>query len=219
MTNAKKTLTDQTTQDLVARLKQKITSGEYRPGEWLKQIDIEQTFEVNRFTVRSAFSELQSSGFLHHEPYKGYRVIEHSLQERIELTEAREVIECAAAANVLANIDDAGLEQLESLAEAFLQAVEEDMSEEMFRLNAEFHRCFNAYYRNLHLSQMIDDLRERGVGSANRGWSKKAIQRDSALDHINMVQALKEKNLVRLQAVIHAHLNRWRQAYPELSRR
>ena len=216
MANTKKTLTDQVTRDLVARLKQKIICGEYQPGEWLKQIDIERAFQVNRFTVRHAFSELESSGLLYHEPYKGYRVIEHSLQERIELTEARGIVECAAAANVLANIDRAGIDRLNSLAEAFLNAVDNDLYEEMLQINAEFHRCFNTYYNNSHLSQMIDDLRERGVGSANRGWSKKTIQRDSALDHINMVQALKEKNLVHLQAVIHTHLNRWRQAYPEL---
>jgi len=217
MSSKDKPLSDQATQELTNRLKQAIGLGNYLPGEWLRQIDIEQAFNVNRFTVRAALSELHGSGFLQHVPYKGYRVIEHSLQERIAITEARELIECAAAARVMCNMDEAGLEQLDSLAQAFMEAVQTEDHPRMMELNFAFHRCFNDYCRNPHLSRMIDEMRERGVGSANRGWARRSTQEASAQDHLDMVAALRQKNLIRLQALIHTHLNRWRQGYAELN--
>jgi len=217
MSSKGKPLSDQATQVLVSKLKQAIGSGCYRPGEWLKQIDVEETYNVNRFTVRSALSELHGSGFLQHVPYKGYRVIEHSLQERMAITEARELIECAVAAKVILNMDESGLNELESLARAFSEAVQQQNQTRMMELNFTFHRFFNEYCRNPHLSRVVDDMRERGVGSANRGWTKRSTQEASAQDHLDMVDALREKNLTRLQALIHTHLNRWRESYSQLS--
>lgn len=217
MSNTGKSLSDQAVQKLVAKLKQAIATGTYQPGEWLKQIDLERSYNVNRFTVRSALSELHSNGFLQHVPYKGYRVTEHSLQERIAITEARELIECAAAARVIVNMDSPGLKRLESLALEFRDALDAEDRPRMMEFNFAFHRCFNDYCRNPHLSRMVDELRERGVGNANRGWTKRSTQEASAQDHLDMVEALRDKNLVRLQALIHIHLNRWRQGYDSLS--
>lgn len=217
MSNKSKPLSDQATQLLVSKIKQAIGSGRYRPGEWLRQIDLEASYNVNRFTVRSALSELHGSGFLQHVPYKGYRVIEHSLQERMAITEARELVECAVAARVMLTMDEAGLKELESLALMFKEAVQQQDQTRMLEANFAFHRCFNEYCRNPHLSRMVDEMRERGVGSADRGWTKRSTQEASAQDHLDMVDALREKNLIRLQALIHTHLNRWRESYSELN--
>lgn len=216
MSTNKKLLTDQATQELINQLKEKIGTGTYQPGEWLKQIDIERTFKVNRFTVRSAFTELSSSGFLQHVPYKGYRVIEHSIQERIAITEARELLESAVALKVMANIDQTGLDQLQELAETFRSAMEADDRPKMMTSNFAFHRTFYQYCNNNYLSDMIDDMRERGVGSANQGWAKHSTIAASCQDHFDMVSALHERNVVRLQSLIHLHLNRWRESYSDL---
>jgi len=216
MSTNKKLLTDQATQELINQLKEKIGTGTYQPGEWLKQIDIERTFKVNRFTVRSAFTELSNSGFLQHVPYKGYRVIEHSIQERIAITEARELLESAVALKVMANIDQTGLDQLQELAETFRSAMEADDRPKMMTSNFAFHRTFYQYCNNNYLSDMIDDMRERGVGSANQGWAKHSTIAASCQDHFDMVNALHERNVVRLQSLIHLHLNRWRESYSDL---
>ncbi len=215
MSTNNKLLTDQATQELISQLKQKIGTGAYRPGEWLKQIDIETTFNVNRFTVRSAFTELSSNGFLQHVPYKGYRVIEHSVQERIAITEARELLESAVALKVMANIDDIGMQQLQDFAEGFRSAMEEEDRVQMMEHNFAFHRTFYNYCNNHYLSGMIDEMRERGVGSANQGWAKRSTIEASCQDHFDMISALLERNVVRLQSLIHLHLNRWREGYQD----
>jgi len=216
MSPRNKLLTDQATQELIAQLKEKIATGAYRPGEWLKQIDIENTFEVNRFTVRSAFTELANGGFLQHVPYKGYRVIEHSVQERVAITEARELLESAVALKVLANIDTNGLAELQRLAQAFHESMLAEDRSLMMKHNFAFHRTFYSYCNNRYLSDMIDEMRERGVGSANQGWAKRSTIEASCQDHFDMVSALQERNVVRLQSLIHLHLNRWRESYDNL---
>lgn len=217
MSKTTKLLTDQATEQLIGELKQKISTGDYVPGQWLKQIDIEHAFGVNRYTVRSAFTELTNAGFLQHVPYKGYRVIEHSVQERIAITEARELLESAVALKVMANIDDAGLAGLQALAEGFREAMEQEDRPRMMEQNFSFHRLFNSYCNNSYLSDMIDELRERGVGSANRGWARRSTIEASCQDHFDMVTALHQRNIVQLQALIHLHLNRWREGYEALN--
>ncbi|WP_136681117.1 GntR family transcriptional regulator [Neptunomonas sp. XY-337] len=216
MSTKSKLLTDQATQQLICQLKEKIGAGIYRPGEWLKQIDIERSFNVNRFTVRSAFTELSNSGFLQHVPYKGYRVIEHSIQERIAITEARELLESAVALKVMANVDSEGLEELQTLAEGFREAFENSDQKHMMERNFAFHRTFYRYANNTYLSNMIDEMRERGVGRANQGWAKPSTVAASCQDHFDMVEALRQRNITRLQSLIYQHLNRWREGYEEL---
>ncbi|MFX7090787.1 GntR family transcriptional regulator, partial [Acinetobacter baumannii] len=51
-----------------------IRDGAYRPGEWLRQIDLEERFGAKRFDVRSALSELAVRGTVEHIVNRGYRV-------------------------------------------------------------------------------------------------------------------------------------------------
>lgn len=205
--------TELNTQELINKIKHKIAVGEYTSGEWLKQIDIERAFQVNRFTVRSAFNELTSLGMLQHVPYKGYRVGEHSIQDRIQITEARELLESAAALKVLANIDEAGIEWLQKLAESFHQAVLDQDVEQMLQCNFDFHKAFYSFCNNRYLSEMIDDMRGRGAGNATQGWRKQSTILASSQDHFAMLDALQNKNILQLQSLIHQHLNRWRESY------
>ena len=43
---------------LAAEIGAAILQGDYRPGEWLRQIDLEEAFAAKRFDVRSALTQL-----------------------------------------------------------------------------------------------------------------------------------------------------------------
>ena len=43
---------------LAAEIAEAIALRAYRPGEWLRQIDLEQAFKATRFDVRTALDEL-----------------------------------------------------------------------------------------------------------------------------------------------------------------
>ncbi|MBY4677362.1 GntR family transcriptional regulator [Marinobacterium arenosum] len=214
MENQGTTPAEQAARQLSYQLRQLIMTGEYGTGSWLKQIEIERRFGVNRFTVRSAFNELTVAGLLEHVPYRGHRVKAHTLQERIELSEARALIESVAAVQALQHIDEAGLQQLTELAEQFRQALEAGDRPTMVAHNFAFHRLFYSYCRNRYISRLVEDMRERGVTGAANGWRTDQLQRLSCQDHFEMVEALRARDGARLQTLIHLHLNRWREGLP-----
>src|SRR5579883_432009 len=79
------------------RLREDLLAGQYRPGEWLKQVDLETHYGVNRFEVRIALSELAARHLLDHFPNRGYRVANPTGRQREELYEVRTLLETSAA--------------------------------------------------------------------------------------------------------------------------
>src|SRR5688572_20455692 len=83
-----------------------LLAGKYSPGEWLKQADLEATYNVNRFEVRIALAELSVRGLLEHLPNRGYRVCKHTAQDWELLLELRSLLEVAACRLVVQRASD-----------------------------------------------------------------------------------------------------------------
>ena len=74
-----------------------IQLGEFRPGEWLRQIDLEEKFKATRFDVRTALDELVVRKAIEHVRNRGYRVTLLDEATSAAIREVRVIIECAAA--------------------------------------------------------------------------------------------------------------------------
>ena len=95
----------------------------FRPGEWLRQIDLEERFQATRFDVRSALDELAVRKTIEHVPNRGYRVAEVDMKTYEEILAARIIVEKATAEGIVARIDDAAIARLDALAARFSTAV------------------------------------------------------------------------------------------------
>ncbi|WP_131829650.1 GntR family transcriptional regulator, partial [Teichococcus deserti] len=51
-----------------------IRNGGYRPGEWLRLVDLEAQLGAKRFDLRAALAELALRQTLEHVPNRGFRV-------------------------------------------------------------------------------------------------------------------------------------------------
>ena len=85
---------------LAAEIAAAILEGDYRPGEWLRQIDLEETFAAKRFDVRSALGELAARGMVSHVANRGYRVTLPNLAVVREMQAIRILLEVEAAAKL-----------------------------------------------------------------------------------------------------------------------
>jgi DNA-binding FadR family transcriptional regulator len=65
-------------EDIFDVLHEKIISGAYKPGDWLRQDDIATQLGVSMTPVREALDLLVSSGLAERVPYRGVRVREIS---------------------------------------------------------------------------------------------------------------------------------------------
>ena len=71
-------------EDIFDVLHEKIISGTYKPGDWLRQDDIATQLGVSMTPVREALDLLVSAGLAERVPYRGVRVREMSTKDVVE---------------------------------------------------------------------------------------------------------------------------------------
>lgn len=195
---------------LVSRLEADLLGGVFRPGEWLKQTDIETHYDAHRFDVRMALLDLKTRQLLEHVPNRGYRVANLSQEDREELIEARTVLEVAAARRVVERATDADIADLDAIVAEF-DANMEDADLPLLRaLNARFHDRLYAICGNRVLIEEIRALRHRGLPGVRSWRATSSIQRSNR-DHAEMVDKVRARDADGLVRTIEYHLNRWRE--------
>jgi DNA-binding GntR family transcriptional regulator len=117
-------------------LRDAILSGEYQPGERLRQEEVAQRFGASRVPVREAFRTLEADGLVTLVANTGARVSRLSLAECDEVYQTRERVEPLLLRYAMPHIDAARLDRLEQLAEDMQHT---GSVEEFLRLDREFH--------------------------------------------------------------------------------
>lgn len=194
----------------VNQLRAELLAGKYSPGEWLKQADLETDYGANRFEVRFGLAELHLHGLLDHFPNRGYRVCNHTEEERGHLYETRTLLEVAAGRLVVQRATEAQLAEFERLVKAFDQAIEHEGRDRLREINASLHDCFYAMAGNPLLAAEIKNLRERGLLARWNLWDAPKALRESSADHFEMLEMLQRRDVDGLTAVVYRHVNRWR---------
>lgn len=187
-----------------------LIAGMFRPGEWLKQADIESMYNAHRFDVRMALLDLKTRHLIEHIPNRGYRVINLTEREREDLIHTRTVLETAAVRLAVKHRDEEDLLELRTLVERFENAIDTGEMEMLRDLNFTFHDRFYATCGNRILAGEITAMRQRGLPGA-RGWRSHASIRQSNQDHAEMVRLLEARDADGLVALVDRHLNRWRE--------
>ena len=96
---ANATTTTQTLSERVAeQLRQKITQGEFAPGQRLSEQALSDDLGISRNTLREVFRMLTKDGLVKHEPNRGVFVAIPSIASIIDIYRVRRLIECQALA-------------------------------------------------------------------------------------------------------------------------
>ncbi|MEP7454174.1 GntR family transcriptional regulator [Phyllobacterium sp. SB3] len=182
--------------------------GEFRAGEWLRQIDLEQKFKATRFDVRAALEELVIRKTIQHIPNRGYQVSILDDETMISVQETRVILESAAAGKVATNTDADALRRLEALAQQFTQAVKSGTAVDHSSTNREFHRLFYSLCGNPVLEETIWSLRDRSRASPLTTWQSYNELNQANEDHYEMLDAIRHKDAQRLSDIVTAHIIR-----------
>jgi DNA-binding GntR family transcriptional regulator len=187
-------------EDIFDVLHEKIISGIYKPGDWLRQDDIATQLGVSMTPVREGLDLLVSAGLAERVPYRGVRVREMSTKDVVEAYGLRLVLEAIIAQEAARNISDEQIQNLERmLDEMKTHDSLKEMSDER-KLSREFHAAIAAASRN----ELLIKLYEM-VANAFPDWLLyEALFRNPELladstaatlkEHIAMVEALKKRN-------------------------
>lgn len=203
---------------LISRIEADLLGGHFRPGEWLKQADIEASYDANRFDVRMALLDLKARQLIEHIPNRGFRVINLSEREREELVETRIILETAAARLAATRIADETIDELENLVHEFEAQMETAEVEDLRALNGRFHDLLYQSSGNSLLAGEIKALRQRGLPGTRGGglaWRTVAGISQSNNDHIRMVELLRAHDGDGLAKLVEGHLTNWREYLPK----
>ena len=120
-------------------LLERILKGELQPGDRLVELQIAQELGTSQAPVREALRELQSLGFVEHEPYRGTRVRKITEGELAEIYPVRAALEELAAQEAASKLDGK-VEELEREFEAMREAADRDDLQDLAAHDATFHR-------------------------------------------------------------------------------
>ncbi|SOH95617.1 DNA-binding transcriptional regulator, GntR family [Monaibacterium marinum] len=209
MTVATSALIDHMHDDVTERLRSDIVLGALRPGEWLRQIDLQDRYNCTRSAARTALATLASAHIVEHTPNRGFRVVQPSVEARSEITDVRLMLELPAAVEIVTNASAADIADIRVAADAFDAGVDVLSVQKMRSLNHRFHRALIAPLQNTTLASLIHELRERDLPGDWSNWTTTSKVRQSSRDHLDMADAIEAGDAHALQVIIKAHLTRW----------
>jgi len=131
----KRSLTDEVSEILHRR----IITGEYPPGEWLRQNDIAAQLDVSSTPVRGALDRLVSVGLAERVPYRGVRVTKLTDEEIVDTHILRLVLEIAVVRLAAHNISQPQLNALYDILEQTRNLRTPEHMSKLRQLNRDFH--------------------------------------------------------------------------------
>lgn len=120
-------------------LLERIIKGELQPGNRIVELQIAQELGTSQAPVREALRELQSLGFVEHEPYRGTRVRRITEEELTEIYPVRAALEELAAQEAASRLEGK-VGELEREFEAMLGAAERGNLNDLAAHDTTFHR-------------------------------------------------------------------------------
>ena len=187
-------------EDIFDVLHNKIVSGVYKPGEWLRQDDIATQLGVSMTPVREALDLLVSSGLAERVAYRGVRVREIVTKDVVEAYGLRLILELLIAQDAAKFIT---AEQVKGLERTISEMKKHDSLDEMSierKLSRDFHAAIAEASHNDLLVKLYNV-----VANAFPDWilyeamfRKPEILTDSMSDmhreHSEIVNALRKRD-------------------------
>lgn len=144
-------------------LRSDVLAGKLAPGERLVELQLADEYGVSRAAIRTAIGELLKEGLLDRKANRGATVRRVAIDEAVQITEARCVLESLVAARAATAATEAERSELSHIASQMREAVRSDRSSEYSELNSLLHRRLGEISRHHIAAELIASLRNRAA--------------------------------------------------------
>lgn len=193
-------------------LRNLLISGHFQPNVRLTEAELTGLLDVSRITVRSVIARLAQEGYLTSEPNRGVRTRMFSIDEAVEILEAREILESALAGKAAERATDTELEEMAAVCEGMATAEYDLQGAEYSRLNTRFHQLVRDAARQPILTGFVDSLVYPLVMRQYRSLTRKHPRKDALNEHRAILYALQTRNAAAARAAMRHHVGSARQA-------
>ncbi len=183
-----------------------IRLGAFDFGQRLKLSELQDRYSASQYHVRQALAQLKASRLVEHQQNFGFRIVEQSKDEREDLRAVRATLERSAVPLIVAKAVPADVTRLQQLAKRFDEAAESANRQKVVSANLAFHEALYRVAGNRILEQLISEMRERSVYGTTGRWKDPGGLRASAVEHHQMVDAIKSRDPVQLDKLVFLHI-------------
>ena len=151
-------------------MREDILAGKLLPGTRLVELALADQYAASRASIRAAISELVKEGLVDHEANRGATVRRVVIDEAIQITEVRAVLESLIALRAAANASKAERSELSELIVQMRSAVEGSRTAEYSELNQLLHRRLREIADHAVAADLVDHLRNRAAHHSCSAW-------------------------------------------------
>ena len=126
-------------EDIFDALLEKIISGQYKPGKWLRQEEIASQLDVSMTPVREALDLLAAAGLAERVPYRGVRVPQPLHEEIAESYAMRLSLEKVVSRAAALNREQAQVDALKRIVSQSKKLIRLDEMSASRKLSGDFH--------------------------------------------------------------------------------
>ncbi|WP_409228179.1 GntR family transcriptional regulator [Gudongella sp. SC589] len=178
-------------------IKKMLLSGEIKPGERIREDLIADQISMSRTPVREAINQLIVEGFVKQIPRKGIFARKFTMQELVDIVEARTVLESYAARKCAIEASDGDLERISIIFDRLKEALRCGDMIEAGVLDGEFHKSIALYSKNRKIYSYIIDIEDVIVYARRMdvyNIRHKYTEENSITQHKEILEALISRN-------------------------
>ncbi|HLW92252.1 MAG TPA: GntR family transcriptional regulator [Roseiarcus sp.] len=201
------------TETLHERIRQDIILGALAPSAKLKLENLSKSYGVSVNTLRESLSRLAADGLVVAEGQKGFAVLPVSIEDLREITEMRQLLECHALRQSIANADLdweanlVGAYHKLSKVEALVEAQPDVYGEAWERYNQEFHaaliaNCRSRWLKFFHKAMYDHSQRYRMLSLKTKPFPRA----QSAEEHRQILDAAIARDGETAERVLASHI-------------
>ena len=187
-------------------IKRRINRLEYRPGAYLNEAQISRQLQIGRTPVHQALDRLMLEGLVQIIPRKGVVVQSISLDEVLQLLEARLVNEVHCIELATERATDAHISALQSLLASAEPLVRARDREKLMNVDREFHRLISDAAGNAIIADILRILHDRSLRFWFIAVGDDLQLRRIAQEHKAIVAAIKQRNRRLAGAAMRKHI-------------
>jgi len=205
-------------QNLYDKLRDRLTSGEFDPGQRLRSDALKGDYNVSSGTVRELLFRLSSVGLVDFLEQRGFRVPELSKALQHDLTKTRIMLECEG---VCLSIRNGGLAWEARLTAAHheLKHIETHIDQQPFNGSVELLSLWRAAEMKFHktlIEECQSELLKEFHENVYHRFRQQLITSDRQFDHIplnveqhqSIIEAVLQRDEALVRTLIHKHLSR-----------
>lgn len=192
----------------VARILQKaIFSGQFQPGQTLRELALAKQLDVSQATIREALAHLEQLGLVVKEANRGTAVTNLSPAEVRDRLSIRIVLEELAAVEAAKKMTDDDFEELEAHSRSISAAIGRNEYFDVSQADIAFHRVIWRKSGNVILERTLDQLTTPLFAFLGVLHQIAAEDQRKTKPHSEIIDAFRTRELRKVRAAIREHIS------------